>query len=331
MKSQKFWVALFVVIPLVLAVGAWISARRGPAFGAEWQPVKIASFNAKRMPDASLGTIGVGRDYVVSESYIYNLKTNSGRSWRRGGLTSEGTAVWEIIDNPKGNPLLEVRDDAGTARYDLPDSYEFDMTLSGWSGAGVDTRDGEIGLVTDRNFYRWKKHRPAPLKVVNFSRTGDGRASLSRDWSRVTCANHYAILIHSASDGRRLQRIDSELFENADYLNLISYGDTALYSDPEQTVPGKTFHLNVLDARNARVLWDFDLENDADHPAFDTESNLIALPLPSRGLWQLRRLDNGAPLRTLPLVEGTGAASFSPDGALLYSLANGVLYRQRAR
>ena len=96
---------------------------------------------------------------------------------------------------------------------------------------------------------------------------------------------------------------------------------------------GKKWHFDVFDARSGRVRWNFDLENTAttDAPTWDYTGNRIALPLPSRGVWEVHRFPSGELLTTLPLVPGAGRGAFSPDGNTLYCVVGGVLYRQRAR
>lgn len=63
--------------------------------------------------------------------------------------------------------------------------------------------------------------------------------------------------------------------------------------------------------------------------AISPDEKRIALPL--SGQWQVRDLKTGQLLRALPLVPNTVSGAFSPDGNTLYSVADGVLYRQRAR
>ena len=88
---------------------------------------------------------------------------------------------------------------------------------------------------------------------------------------------------------------------------------------------------NVHDTHTGRLLWRFLLEVNVRERAIAPDESVIALPFPSRAQWDIRDLQTGQKLRTLPLVPNLKSAAFSPDAKTLYSLAGGVLYRQRAR
>ena len=88
---------------------------------------------------------------------------------------------------------------------------------------------------------------------------------------------------------------------------------------------------NVHDAHSGRLLWQYQLEEHIRERAIAPDESVIALPFPAREQWEIRDLKSGEPLRTLPLVPALQSATFSPDARTLYSLAGGVLYRQRAR
>ena len=57
----------------------------------------------------------------------------------------------------------------------------------------------------------------------------------------------------------------------------------------------------------------------------------LAVPKTKRHCWEIHDSKTGVLLHTLPMISGVYTGAFSPDGATLYSVANGVLYKQRAR
>ena len=87
----------------------------------------------------------------------------------------------------------------------------------------------------------------------------------------------------------------------------------------------------VVDTRTGRVLWKFALTDWRDSPPFSPDGKRLAVPQIKRHRWEIHDSKTGAILRTLPLVPGATTGAFAPDGNTLYSLANGILYRQRAR
>ena len=87
---------------------------------------------------------------------------------------------------------------------------------------------------------------------------------------------------------------------------------------------------DVCSTNSGRVLWKFTLTSPTNRAVFSSDEKWLALP--TNGLhWEIRDAQSGVLSRTLPRVPGVRGAVFSPDGATLYSVADGVLYRQRAR
>ena len=90
---------------------------------------------------------------------------------------------------------------------------------------------------------------------------------------------------------------------------------------------------NDFETRAGRLLWKFDLPTIDTNViiAFTPDEKTIAIARPDLRAWELRDIQTGQIIRTLPLVPATECAAFSPDGAALYCVAGGTLYRQRAR
>ncbi len=86
----------------------------------------------------------------------------------------------------------------------------------------------------------------------------------------------------------------------------------------------------VVESATGKPLWGFSAPTGAPDGWTISDDEKTIFVRQSRN-WQVHDLKSGELLRELPLVPNVCACTPSSDGATLYSVANGVLYRQRAR
>lgn len=186
-------------------------------------------------------------------------------------------------------------------------------------------------MLTDRHFTRWKQNRRAPEKVMLFSKDGAASAELTRDWKGIVVVDFDAISTFSTADGRRLRQLKSPAAPQSEWVECAPGGSYVLFDDASKSVAGQKWHWDVFDARTGRAVWNFKIESAPAWIAWNQQMTRVALPLPTRGVWEIYRFPQGQLERTIPLAPGAKRGAFSPDGATFYSIAGGKLYRQRAR
>ena len=116
--------------------------------------------------------------------------------------------------------------------------------------------------------------------------------------------------------------------QTSDHIQVSNYGALSLYN---VEIGGQnSAQWNVISTANGRVLWNFTLASPTNRAVFSDDEKWLALTCDNLR-WEICNSQNGALARKLPRVPNMRAAAFSPDGNTLYSIADGVLYRQRAR
>lgn len=338
MKSQRFWVALFVALPLAFAAWALKISFDKNAGKSAFEPVAVGSFYLEQESEPWPDAIEAGRDFVVSKHVSFDLKSGRAGIWKRGGLVvtadsplQSGTLTWEFVEDLRVKPHIVVREGTRATAYDLPDSYEFDMAQTPDAEAHVYARAGSVAMLTDRHFTRWKQNRRAPEKVMQFSKEGEASAELTRDWKSIVVVDFDAISTFSTKDGQRLRRLKSPAAPQSEWVECAPGGSYALFDDASKSVAGQKWHWDVFDARTGRAVWNFKIESAPAWIAWNPQMTRVALPLPSRGVWEIYRFPQGQLERAIPLAPGAKRGAFSPDGNTFYSVAGGKLYRQRAR
>ena len=182
-------------------------------------------------------------------------------------------------------------------------------------------------LLVER-YFRWnlKSHRlerDVSLRELGVSMT----ATIARDGESIVSPNFGLIKIASTKTGQSPRIVPLQGVRSFESMRVSPLGYYALYDAPGTIGPSR---FNVVDVQTGRALWQFDLDSLRDYAEFSSDEKWLALPLTQRKIWQIRDTKTGKFLRTLPLVPGAHGGAFSPDGATLYSVANGILYRQRA-
>ena len=338
MNRRFILVALAVVVPLTL----FVAARSA----ASWRPTKVALIDPPNSKGTRLGgpnvsfAVGASKRAIVFPRpngngdiarQIFDLQTGKVRAAGKGGLVAGGGGEWEI----KGGktPQLVVRQNEVAERaYALPatDAAELAaMDAAFYQEAATVAANAErVELVVGAHYYRWN----TASRVLERSTDCDMESELAnraiaRDGQSILNAGLSQISRLSTRSGEftRHSPLPKSSTENA-YIS--AWGNYSVYDAGS----GGATKWRVIDTASARELWNFELGNwQKDAVALAPDEKWLAIARDDRKIWELRDLQTGALIRTLPLVTGVRAGAFSPDGETLYSVADGVLYRQRAR
>jgi len=338
MNRHHFLIALAVVVPLAM----FVAAKQITV----WRPTKMGVLN---------GNI---RRYMPVEIHAFD-------DYVTVGADSEDFTRFDLKTGAQ-NPLRGVRFSADDARYSyLALSDRFELRLSDASGRAVSYRtsdapakpftnaalsvpdvlrvsknENRVELLSGGHYFRWNKslrslERDVVLRDDNsqhFTSYSNDFASkhwaLTRDSESAVYAGASAILFFSTRTGRVTNRVLLEGVEFFETIRVSPFGHYALYEAPGQK---SYFEQRVVNSFTGRSQWSLKMDSNQTDAAFSPDETQIAVPIAKRKIWEVRSLETGKITRTLPLVTGTQTGAFSPDGATLYSVANGVLYRQRAR
>lgn len=321
MNRRRFLIALAILIPLALFGAAKWATR--------WRPVAIASiYGLHYVGETSRRYLIVGGN---ERNFLFDLKTGANRELSHQGLASNG-ALWSF-DRDQGQFQLSQANGAALALA-LPDELVTGDSSKFPLGSGMPVRirvtasQNRVEAHFSNRYCRWNlsSRRLERNVLLDFQNYGD--TALSRDGAWIVQAGYEDIAFVSTRSGRVGRRVALR-FNVFESMMISPYGSFALYDQGAGN--SSSWRWRVVDTGTGRVKWSFDLDEPRDFAVFSPDEKWLALPLTSRHIWQIRELSSGAILRTLPLVPGAHSGAFSPDGATLYSVAQGVLYRQRAR
>ncbi len=331
MNRRRFLIALAIIIPLVL-FGVAKNA-------ASWRPVKVGRLFTSRAPAPVYDfEIQASRHYVIAGGFlqtIFDLRTGEARTFAQG-VSGDRAGLREF--SALTQRQLRVYGEDGQPRfYDLPASIylERDETQTPWITAPRDNvsiaapRDAAwIELFWESHYYRWDESSRKMTRSREFIFGKTCWEALSRDGETLICAGYKSIERFSTRTAHQIGSVALVGLRPSLQARMSAFGSYALYDSQRNGIT----HWRVVDTASGRIRWNFDLEGQQfNAAALSSDETIIALPLASRKRWEIRELRTGNTLRTLPLVPGAQIGTFSPDGATLYSIANGVLYRQRAR
>ena len=350
--NHRLIVALAVVLPIAIFGAAKITAS--------WRPVKVdtdVEGVVSRSPDSSIwqavpanadsdlvrqsgavdqlrlfshSNLGLPLSNKSLEFFNSVVKPNNGDlDW--SGVTTDGVWKWHIkwgdyLIPDGGQDSIVIGDekrafflsegDSTPVRYPIP-SYE----ISGTFGLiSVSPSDNRVDLVLSGHYLRWNKkstklERNIVLPPVGRDQRSDYIA-LSRDGKTLIQSVSLDIRTISTRTGRILKTLPT----HGSAVALSPFGNYALYRTA-----------SIIDTHTGRELWRFDMETMESHIVFSSDETLVAIPFAYHKQWEIRDLKTGQLLRTLPLLPGVTNGQFSPNNSTLYSIYNGVLYRQRAR
>ena len=149
------------------------------------------------------------------------------------------------------------------------------------------------------------------------------------DDKEVISINYSFIAWFSARNGKLLKRLKLPIDYDPTLMELSWDAGIVCFISPVNE--GPRMRWDVYEVATARFMWSFEAP-DLSTPSFMDETlKLYFVAAPDRQVWEVRDLQSGEIKRTLPLIPGTRAGMISRDAATLYTVANSVLYGQRAR
>ncbi len=319
--NRRFLIALAVAAPLALLASAKVVTR--------WRPVALARFGANVSPNdglrASERLVVVGdQKYDLKEGYTDALPNNFA-----------GVGAWTWSWAPGYPPQLFLDDGVHPLRvYDLP--VNISLREAGFAQPLVrfSPVTNRVEMLVRGRYFRWNAQSRQLERQLHFTFEDnefvedDPAIALTKDGETLVIAAPTLIREFSTRTGKLTRRVPLQGVEFFETIRLSPFGAYALYEVGGQR---NDFAQDVVDARNGRALWRLEMDSNQTPAVFCPDESVIAVPLDKRRQWQIRDAKTGVMLRTLPLVPNTDAGAFSPDNATLYSVADGVLYRQRAR
>lgn len=341
MNRRHFLVALAIAVPVAVFVPAKIAAS--------WRPVAIHNLSG---PQSAIPmTMRVSSRYLVaSDSNFTNrfdLQNGEQMPLSHGGIAENASWLANLRAPKYGQLELSLSNGSQTFAYPIEN-----ITASSRAGLDANTtaqmlsrqtlhiEADRVELVYFDVYYRWnrrscKLERSIALEDIRQNINGfreEKIAAISRDAERVVTLDSKGIEWRSTWQNQVIERFRFTSYrpsnQTSEQLQVSNYGALALYN---VTIGGNnSAQWQVRNAENGRVLWQFTLASLTNRAVFSPDEKWLALPVD--GLkWKICDAQTGALIRTLPRVPDMRAAVFPPDGATLYSVAGGKLYRQRAR
>ncbi len=333
MNRRYILIALAIVVPLALLVPSKIAAS--------WRPAKVAVLSQTGVPTlVGLGAVSALRatprevvlfSFESQNDTICDLQTQRVRPTKNEDVTADGSALWRLKG---GNaPQLLVRSDATIERaYALSaeDAEELNaMMEEGFytQSYSVTANAERVELAVGAHYYRWN----TGSRVLERNTNCDMESSLenkaiTRDGANIINAGLGQISALSTESGE-FTRHTKVPKTNAEGAQISAFGTYSIYSPPISNA----MKWRVLATADAHELWQFQISARDDVVTLSPDEKWLAIARGDRKIWEVRELPTGKIIRTLPLVPATNMGAFSPDGTTLYSVADGVLYRQRAR
>ena len=346
MNRRRILVALAILVPLAIFGAAKWATR--------FRPVRVGVL--PKQP-RYLPVLRASDRYVVAgDRTIYScfdLQTGARTTLQNQGIAPVGAWMVRRTGDVTGRWQLELTAPNGATRAYGCGDVGFNIAPS--SGARpnwqvenlaiqrlrVSTANNRLELLDGYHYLRWNLtsgalERQTALQQSDPLENADDRDAesfaLTRDGKRALAPVEKTLVWRSTRNGEVLVRVPLRGVTSFRTVRVSPFGTFALYS---VDMTGSVARWRVVDAQTGRALWSFDLFSDDDFAPFAPDETRIALPLRYPPRWEIRDLATGQLLRTLPLAHGAGSeanlGAFSPDGATLYSVAGGVLYRQRAR
>ena len=313
MKRRRLFIALAVILTVAIFVAAKLATR--------WRPVEVTRFDTSNW---STDSVEVSRNFVAVGDKKLDLHTGA-QTDLDGQILGVGTWTWQRVTDSKIQGYLSLDDAAGhKRRYELPGiGGEWDVTPVGPIVRYTPNAD-RLEMISNGAYYRWKWQSRQLERTVKLEYSED--VALARDGETLIYPRESDIATLSTRTGKITRRVPLQGGEFFESVRLSPSGIYALYEAPDHF-----FTQHVVDARTGRALWDAKMDNNNRDAIFAPDETLLAVPQAQRKIWEIRALPGGHILRTIPFVPNLDAAAFSPDNSTLYSVAGGVLYRQRAR
>ena len=331
---------VFLVALAVVPVAALIPLK----IAASWRPVKVALIDppdpkGSRLggPTISFSTHASAREIVfptldIEKPKLFDLKTGQVRTLKEEGVIAGGNGFWRL-EGGKAPRLIVRQNEMDERIYLLPseDADEIKAMPAGLyrDSANVTANATRVEFATGAHYYRWNTDSRELERDTDCDMESElGNQAISRDGESLINAGLRQISALSTQSGE-WTRHDKVPHAGADGAYISAFGAYCVY---EPVTNSQNQVWSVLDTATARDLWNFTLDNwDGDAVTFSPDEKYLIIGRSDRRIWEFRDVKTGAIVKTLPMVPDATSAVFSPDCATLYSIANGVLYKQRAR
>lgn len=322
-----------ILLPLSLGVVGIFAGREM----ASWRPVKVApGFTSGKIGDiteisvsnravaqvteetsAPFKTTGTMFDVQSEKLQSFDLSTDRTMGVQNDFFWRENSSVFslEVVDGANGTR---------TFTHDWPIAPTNNQNLR------ILPDQNRVVVLDGFNIFGWN-FQTQKLEVEEgiqaYSGGGDivGEFALSRDGRAFIHADKKQILRGDTTTGKTTKTVPLKGITFYESAFLSSYGRYAFYDQN-----GAPFRWEVVETATGKRLWGFSIPPIVS-PLWAVSDDEQTIIIPADKQWEVRDLKTGALLRRLPMVPGVTVAACSPDGATLYSVANGVLYRQRAR
>ncbi len=344
MNRRLVLIALAVLVPLALFVPAKIAAS--------WRPVKVGHVPNVLGTGPSQMTMRASRRYLLASDAIrtdrFDLRDGGQTVVIHGGIAENDDWLVNLRSSKSGQSELVLRDGSHSFAFPIQgvtafDEFGYDDETAArvFSRQNLRIHPDRVEFVLQDTFYRWnrasrKLERRIDLRDVSQPVNGFREqkiAAIARDGERVVTLDSQSIEWRNTRGGEVIQRFPLAGYRPSnwtpDQIQVSDYGALALYNARDKG-GNNSRKWEVRSTDNGRVLWKFALPSTNNRAVFSPDETRIALPADDLK-WQIRDAQTGALIRTLSRVHNMRAAIFSPDGGALYSVAEGVLFRQRAR
>ncbi len=324
MNRRPVLIALAVALPVAIFIPAKIAASWRPAVVGGGLPFNSVFPPRVTQMRVASNAVLVDNTETDARPYRFDLATGEVNVSRGEGFTVDGMGQWQWIKSAP--PQIAIGRGGATESYAVPTEIPVVSPMI----VGFYVTPERIEFLSVNRHLRWDKGARAPKRDVKFAGSFWDNTALTRDGETMVSVAPTRILRYSTRDGHVTGRTPmanvSPDFRRAAWVSAFGrYGCYELNSRRSSLRRGE-----VWDAIGGRKLWNFERQDDAP-TALSLDEKQLAIANRAERVWHVYDLPTGALLRTLALVPDAQAGAFSPDGATLYSVAGGKLYRQRAR
>ncbi|RYX85244.1 WD40 repeat domain-containing protein [bacterium] len=323
------WVLLVGGI-LVLLIGlGWLMR-----VAASWRPVAMGRVGTPT--DGNSILLASNKRVLLTERFITSpslvaFDTRSGKVQPRrfaeeriAGLAGE--SVWSLYwDKSQHRGYVETDVPKRRFSFDLAEFSPYERTPALFR---VFPRENQVLFLFKGRVYRWNLQT---TRLERSIRLGDEVSSwpiaLSRDGHTFVRCDLETFFVGDTNTGKITKRVAFQGFRFFESIHLSPYGKYALFERPSS--PSQ---MRVVDVATGKSLWVFDnSHNDVNDWAICDDEQTIFVRINKGNTWEVRDLKTGTLQSRLPVVPGASMVAAAPDGEALYSVARGILYRQRGR
>lgn len=180
-----------------------------------------------------------------------------------------------------------------------------------------------VQLLLGSRYYQWNLQSHQLEREFQVPIIYEAFCAFSRDGKTLVQAGRFATATFSTRTGRTLSYLPKSPNPKPPRISTTAISAYSSY------IISNNF--GVAQTRTGHVLWQFDPMLISATPVFSPDETLTALRLSEKGRWEIRDTKTGHLIRTLSLMSGVSDGAFSPDNFTFYSVADGIIYRQRVR